>query len=420
MALRLFGGRRRWGTSPRPAWWRCPILLILAAAVPLAGIAPAGVATAAPPAGLSDALVASIGEPLTALAFAGNDLLVATKSGKLHRLTDGAGAATPILDLSDVTCVESERGLLGIAVDPTATGNVYLFYTLRKGGNTCVNRVSRFTLGATPAATRATEEPILDNVAASGPNHNAGDLEFGPDGFLFVSTGDATRGANAQTLGNLNGKILRVERDGDAAPGNPFAGDGSASCALTGSAPAGRRCAEIFALGLRNPFRFAFDPNAAGPRFFINDVGAATWEEIDEARAGANYGWPRREGPCKRGKPDDKKGRPEKKRKDRCRPVAGFEQPVYAYRHRRGCRSITGGAFVPNAAAGPWDQFEGDYLFADYTCGTIFRLETSQGSFGRTTFSGNAGPVIDLRFAPDNDALYYVRLDGQVRRIAPS
>ncbi|MBA2490711.1 MAG: PQQ-dependent sugar dehydrogenase [Gammaproteobacteria bacterium] len=97
------------------------------------------------------------------------------------------------------------------------------------------------------------------------------------------------------------GKILRITRDGGIPPNNPFMGANSARCALTGRTTAGKHCQETFATGLRNPFRMAFDPNAASTRFFINDVGQITWEEINLGQAGADYGWNLREGPCPTG-----------------------------------------------------------------------------------------------------------------------
>jgi glucose/arabinose dehydrogenase len=206
----------------------------------------------------------------------------------------------------------------------------------------------------------------------------------------------------------LLGKILRITRDGSAASGNRT----GASCARAGRARRGARCAEIFARGLRNPFRMAFDPNAADTRFFINDVGYRDWEEVNEGRQGADYGWNLREARC-RGP-----------RTRRCGPPPpGLTDPIHAYHHRTGCRAITGGAFVP---AGVWPEpFSGDYLFADFICGRIFRLEPRDGG-GYIAHSFATGlpvySVVDIAFGPDpqGSSLFYAGFadGGQVRRIS--
>ena len=121
----------------------------------------------------------------------------------------------------------------------------------------------------------------LDNLSGA-TNHNGGALAFGPDGKLYAAVGENANGANAQTLANLHGKMLRLNSDGTIPTDNPFY-----------TTATGRNRA-IWALGLRNPFTFAFNPN--GPEMFINDVGQNTWEEINDGRAGANYGWPTTEG----------------------------------------------------------------------------------------------------------------------------
>src|SRR5205085_12326353 len=125
----------------------------------------------------------------------------------------------------------------------------------------------------------------------------------------------------------LNGKILRITKAGDIPLGNPFQDADSARCNAAGHTDAGKKCQETFAWGLRNPYRISFDPNTPGTttRFFINDVGQATWEEIDEAVAGADYGWNVREGHCATGSPTD------------CGPPpAGMTNPVYDYAHTSG------------------------------------------------------------------------------------
>src|SRR5262249_45700585 len=148
--------------------------------------------------------------------------------------------------------------------------------------------------------------------------------------------------------------------DGGIPPDNPFVGPGTARCNTTGVTTPGLVCQETYAWGLRNPFRFAMDPNAPGTRLFIDDVGQDTWEEIDRGQPGADYGWNVREGHCATASTTD------------CGPPpAGMTNPIYDYSHAAGCTAITGGAFVPN---GLWpSEYDDTYLFDDYVCGKIFQ-----------------------------------------------
>lgn len=226
------------------------------------------------PDGFSDGEFADVDLP-TALDFLpNNDLLVTSKPGILVHVTSDGSITGPALDLSAVTCDESERGLLGVAVDPDFDENnsIYLFYTFRKSRDSCVNRVSRFEFDGA-AVVPGSERKLLNNMPATNGNHNGGDLQFGNDGHLYVSIGEAGVAANAQQRNLLSGKILRITADGKIPPGNPFTGRRTDRCHETGRTSAKRTCREIFALGLRNPFRIAHDPNAEGTRFFINDVG---------------------------------------------------------------------------------------------------------------------------------------------------
>jgi hypothetical protein len=205
--------------------------------------------------------------------------------------------------------------------------------------------------------------------------------------------------------------VLRIGREGGIPPDNPFAGVASARCNLTGRTDPGKDCRETFAWGLRNPFRFAFDPNASDTRFRINDVGQNTWEEVDEGAAGADYGWNTREGPCVRGSTSC------------ATPPAGMTDPLYSYNHTSGCKAITGGAFVP---AGAWPPaYDGAYLFGDYVCGKIFRLKGSApGQYTAEEFATGlgVGSAVHLAIGPRGagQALYYTTFagTGEVRRIA--
>jgi glucose/arabinose dehydrogenase len=396
------------------------ITIVVALAASLA-VAPAQGATV--PAGFTDQLVATVPAP-TAIAFTPDGRgLIATQSGRLRVLTSGGTLlATPALDLSAKICANSERGLLGVAVDPAfaTNGFVYLYYTFNKAGDcgaATVNRVARVTLS--PANTAGSEVVLIDNIPSPAGNHNGGDLHFGKDGNLYVSVGDGgcdyagggCAGANdaARDRHVLLGKILRITPTGGIPADNPFQGAGTARCNTTGITTAGTWCQETYAWGLRNPYRIAFDPNAAGTRFYINDVGQGAWEEIDLGAAGADYGWNVREGFCVNGSTTN------------CGPPpTGMTNPLFAYGRSDGCVSITGGAFVPS---GVWPAaYQGKYLFADFGCGKIFRLDPNgAGGFTRVDFATGATSIVHLAFGPvaSTQALYYTTYaaGGQVRRI---
>jgi glucose/arabinose dehydrogenase len=370
-------------------------------------------AAASPPSlrpGFDDSLLASLPKP-TALAFTPDGrLLVTSQPGVLRVIAGGSLLPTPALDLSASTCADGERGLLGVAVDPSFADNhlIYLYRTVASGG-ACVNRVSRFVLGDDNLVDPASEQPLL-NSPSPGCCHEAGDLHFGNDGNLYVSVGDGGLGGRDRSV--LLGKVLRITPSGGIPSDNPFLGPGTARCNLSGSTDPGTVCQETFAWGLRNPFRLAFDPNVAGTRLYINDVGENTWEEIDAGQSGADYGWNIREGFCTTGSTTD------------CGPPpAGMTNPLYAYQHANGCTAITAGAFVPN---GVWPaEYDDAYLFADYLCGTVFELvPDGNGGYGATTFAsgfGSGGPI-DMIFGPygQTQALYYTTYvnGGEVRRIA--
>ncbi|MGL5005369.1 MAG: PQQ-dependent sugar dehydrogenase, partial [Casimicrobium sp.] len=248
----------------------------------------------------------------TAVAFLPDKRMLITSQAGTVRLYDetkptGSRLTTALTFDTDnsgsdpKTCFTSEAGVLGIAVDPDFPTNnyVYIFYTARNGsncgqpsyGNTTysavnqrVNRVSRFTFNTTSnTITPGSELTLVDRMPARGGNHNAGDVHFGKDGFLYISIGDG--GTSWRSSGGgagdnfaardknvLTGKILRITKTGGIPASNPFQGAGTGSCKDTGTHAGTDHCQETFAWGLRNPFRFAMDPNAAGTRFYINDV----------------------------------------------------------------------------------------------------------------------------------------------------
>jgi len=264
----------------------------------------------------------------------------------------------PFLDISALVSCCDERGLLGLAFHPSyaTNGFFYVNYTNRRGDTV----VARFSVSRT---NRNVANPlslsVLLRVNQPFPNHNGGQLQFGPDGFLYIGLGDGGSGGdplnNAQSLDTLLGKILRIDVNG-AAPyavpaSNPFVG-------VPGALP------EIWAYGLRNPWRFTFDRLSGD--LFIGDVGQAEWEEIDfqpaASAGGENYGWRVMEA-------------------SHCfNPPTGCDQdglvlPILEYNHDLGCAVIGGYRYRGGQVPG----IIGRYLYADFCSGTIWSASPGQG-----------------------------------------
>ena len=383
----------------------------------------AGPAAAAPVPGFADAKLADFSRPTAIDWLPDSRIAVLEQDGRV-RVGGPSGGFTTAIDIDVCGGTSGERGLLGFAHDPAFLSNeyVYLYYTHTAaqlpGG--CANRVSRFSLSGS-LIDPASEVVLLDNISARGGNHNGGNLEIGSDGFLYVSVGDAgssnpRTGASpnvaAQDLSLLNGKILRITLDGHPAPGNPLTGPNSAPCAFAGiSAPQTTQCQEIFAWGLRNPYRFAFDRNDGSDRFFINDVGQSTLEEVDEGIKAANYGWPEREGSCAQGQVPPCPGPDAAK---------GYTQPLTDYRRGDG-QYITGGAFIPN---GLWPEaYDGAYFFGDGGSGDIWVRFANGNVNYATPFASGAGQLSDMTFGFDANGrmvLYYVAIGGGLHTITPT
>jgi len=401
---------------------RLAALVVITTAV-VVGRVPA-VAEAAPTPDLTDGLVASVASPTAVESLPGNRVVVLEQDTGRVRVIDtvsGRLLGTPAAQLA--VCAGGERGLLGFTHDPNfaTSGRVYIFYTRPAPGSPggCVNRVSAFVMSGNSIDV-ATEQVLIDNISSVNGNHNGGDLDVGADGFLYVSTGDAgsdprgdsgSGGNNdaAQDLSLLNGKILRLDRfSGAPAPGNPLTALGAVACGSRGNGPTtpATWCRELYAWGLRNPFRFAFDPNSPTTRFFVNDVGQSTREEIDNGAPGANYGWNAREGRCPSGQNPPCAG-----------PPAGVTDPIVDYPRSTGT-FITAGAFVPNGA---WpSEFDGGYLFADGGSGRVW-MRTANGAVDYANpILSDAFGLTDMAFVnePTGTSLYYT-LNGssEVRKL---
>ncbi len=328
----------------------------------------------------------------TAMAFAPDGrLFVCQQNGQLRVVKNGALLATPFVSLT--VDANGERGLLGVAFDPNFATNqfVYVYYTATTPQ--IHNRVSRFTASmANPdVAAAGSEVPIFDlNNLSGATNHNGGAIHFGPDGKLYVAVGENANPANAQTVGNLLGKILRINSDGTIPGDNPTTFPGIAA------SPSGNNRA-IWSVGLRNPYTFVFQPGSG--RMFINDVGQNTWEEINDGIAGSNYGWNTCEGAC-------------------TPPNANFRDPLFQYGHgssaTTGC-AITGGAFYNPGSVNFPSDYIGKYFYAEFCSGWIRRFDPATGT--SAPFATGISNPVDLIVTADGSLYYLARGAGAVFRV---
>jgi len=346
------------------------------------------------PAGFTEAQVGgNLGAP-TAMEIAPDGrIFVCLQNGQLRVIKNDVLLATPFVSLS----VDSngERGLLGVAFDPQFATNrfVYVYYTTSSAP--IHNRVSRFTADeANPdVATIGSELVLMDLDNLSGAtNHNGGAIHFGPDGKLYVAVGENANGANAQSIGNRLGKILRINADGTIPTDNPASFPG-----ITGTTTGANRA--IWAVGLRNPFTFDFQRGTG--RMFLNDVGQSAWEEINDGLAGSNYGWSLCEGSC-------------------ATPNANFRDPLFQYAHSgtagtSGC-AIVGGSFYNPATPQFPNSYVGKYFFGDLCNGWIRVFNPATGSAG--DFASGISTLVDLKVGADGSLYYLTRGNaGQLFRV---
>lgn len=365
---------------------------------------------AAPPGFINQTWIVGLDQP-TAIAFTPDGrMFIAERTGAVQVVMPGSTAveAAPLLALTNLNTDEGERGLVGMTLDPAFAdnGRLYLFYT---ADTPLRDRVSRFTVISNTAA--LTSEVVIwqDNVDA-GLWHHGGGLAFGPDGKLYIATGDhfdqnSGSAHSSQRLDSYHGKLLRLNPDGTVPPDNPFIDGG------------GPNLDAIWALGLRNPFRFTFDFPTG--RLYIGDVGGndqvSSVEELNLGSAGANYGWPICEGACS---------------------TTGFTDPLFSYGHGGHDASIIAG-FVYHGTQFP-PAYHDSLFYADYAQRWIKRLtfDANGAVTGHHNFEpldgalfGPYGDIVDLKPGPEG-ALYYVDIaldlsgvphgPGSVRKITYS
>ncbi len=323
-------------------------------------------------------------------------LFIVEQPGRIRIVQNGQLLPTPFLDIISRVGSGGERGMLSLAFHPqySTNGFLYVYFTATNGEI----RIERFT------ATGNTANPSTSKLILSVPhprgNHNGGLAMFGPDGMLYLGLGDGGGGGdpdlNGQNENTLLGALLRIDvNSGDPygiPAGNPFIGRNDAR-------------PEVWATGLRNPWRFAFD--AQGGNLYIADVGQGELEEVNvvgATRAGVNYGWNIMEGTsCYNASTCNKQG---------------LELPVLEYRHLGNACSVTGG-FVYRGTAIP--EIAGHYFYGDYCAGFVksFKFQNGSATEERTWEFGNIGNV--LSFGQDSAGeLYITSGNGTVYRIAKS
>ena len=335
--------------------------------------------------------VATLEQPLAMAIRAGDEALyIAEKTGRVVALRGLDVDPDPIVDLRDRVSLGSEQGLLGLAFSPNGRF-LYVNYTDTSGHT----HVTEFAMEARGAI--ASSERDLLVVEQPATNHNGGNLVFGPDGYLYVGLGDGGSGVsrNAQSTSTLLGKMLRIDPRPAGGlpyavpPDNPFVG-------RSGIRP------EIWAVGLRNPWRYSFDRRTGD--LWIGDVGQSGWEEIDRqsvtSAGGENYGWDVFEGNHRVSGGE----------------AAGAVHPVFEYAHaERGCSVI--GGYVYRGRSIP--DLRGAYVFGDLCFG---ELEALRVRGGRVTGHRILGPVVPnlVSFGEDRRGeLYALGLGGGVYRLAP-
>lgn len=326
-------------------------------------------------------------------------LFVVEQAGIVREVRHDSILTRPLLNLTGRISSGGERGLLSVAFDPQfATNHRFFVYFTNLNGDL---RIVRYTTSSDPdSADEATADTILAIPHPGQSNHNGGQLQFGPDGMLWIGTGDGGGGGdpdgNGQNKHALLGKLLRLDVSGASGytipAGNPGVND-------TSFAP------EIWAYGLRNPWRFSFDRQTGD--LYIGDVGQNLYEEVDLAPAaiqrgpGANYGWNIMEG-------------------NHCY-VAGCTPtgipPIVEYAHATNVCSITGG-YIYRGSALP--ELDGNYFFADFCAGTVKSIKWPNPAVGDWSSQLSPGTSISS-FGQDNKGeLYIVQLGGAVWKIVPA
>jgi glucose/arabinose dehydrogenase len=335
--------------------------------------------SASVPSGFLDKQIASgFTSPTALTVLADGRVLVIQQNGVVRIIKNDSLLPANFYAVQNVDSF-AERGCLGIAADPNFAVNHFVyFYCTVKSGSRSFNRVLRVT-EVNDVAAAGSEQVIitLPDVPEGVQWHMGGGLRFGIDGKLYVAVGGQEDNrldpsiSNSQNLSNPFGKVLRINADGSIPGDNPYVNTPGAYAAN-------------FNLGLRNPY--SLDIQRGTGLMYINDVGAGSWEEINEGRAGANYGWPAVEGESSNSR---------------------FTNPAFAYGHDVDC-AITGGAFYNPPTTQFPTSFTGKYFFADFCGGTIRFIDPANPETARS-FAGDIKNPVNIAVSPDGSLYYLAR-----------
>ncbi len=331
-----------------------------------------------------------------------NRIFVVEQAGiiRVFLNSDATSSARVFLDISGLVSSGGETGLLGLAFHPMYELNGYFFVHYTRSTDSLRSIIARFTVTSNPDSASASSQLILLQVTQPYSNHNGGQLSFGPDGFLYIALGDGGSGGdpqnNAQNRSVLLGKILRIDVDAPQGgknygipPTNPFKDNQSGFCE------------EIFAYGLRNPWRFSFDSPTG--ILWSGDVGQGAREEIDQIESGKNYGWRIMEGNICYNPPSG------------C-DTTGLTLPVWDYGRSQG-GSITGGYVYRGQAIA---NLYGRYVYGDFVSGRIWSLEYSGPGTAATMLLDSLGAYQLSTFGADEHGeLYACSIAGTIHRFVP-
>jgi len=328
-------------------------------------------------------------------------LFIVEQLGTIRIWKKGGVVSEPLLDLRDRVTTGYEMGLLGLALHPEfpKVPRLFVNYTTKTALHGIRTKIAEFRLGKDSNVVDPATERILLDISQPYPNHKGGHLAFGPDGFLYIGLGDGGSGNdphdNAQHLNTLLGKMLRIDVNGQLGevpyripPDNPFVGDANAR-------------PEIWAYGLRNPWRYSFD--AVTGQLYVGDVGQYDREEIDVIRKGGNYGWRRMEGSI-------------------CTPAVnpscdqrGLEPPIFDYPTRSGHVVIGGNVYRGTSIP----ALCGVYLYADYGSGNISAFRYDGRTVTAQTTLLESHRHITSFGEDEQHELYLVDYQGDIVKIIP-
>jgi glucose/arabinose dehydrogenase len=342
-------------------------------------------------------LVAGLVQPvyLTHAGDGSGRLFIVEQGGVIRIFKSGTLLAAPFLDITSRVISGGEQGLLSVAFHPDyeTNGRFFVNYTAPGGGPAGKSVIAEYRVSSANPDVADTTERVLLEIPDPFSNHNGGLNKFGPDGYLYIGLGDGGSGGdpqnNAQRLDALLGKVLRIDVNAGQPYGipsdNPFVGVSGAR-------------GEIWALGLRNPWRFSFDP--CTNRLMLADVGQNAWEEVDVIQRGGNYGWRIMEGRVCFNPPTG------------C-STTGLQLPIAVYDHGQGC-SVTGG-YVYRGMGSP--ILIGRYLFGDYCSGRLWELRETSPNVWAMRQLAMTGLTISSFGEGEDREVYIVHHPGSIYRL---